>query len=92
MTQLNEHLQVFHYNNCNSNFLKHLLENQQPADNTDNTMEILYTTGKGSHLNTTEKYYNYHEIIRRAMHVQCNNEESLCNHCCSGKAIGITYS
>jgi hypothetical protein len=57
MTQLNKHLQARHYNNCKSNFSKHLLENQQPAGTTDSTMEILYTTGKGSHLNTTEKYY-----------------------------------
>jgi hypothetical protein len=76
----------------NSNFSKHLLENQQPADTTDNTMEILYTTGKVSHLNTTEKYYMYDEITRQAMYVQCNTEERLCKNCCSGKAISITYS
>jgi hypothetical protein len=64
MTRLNKHLQAFHYNNCNSNFVKHLLENQQPADTTDNTIEILYTTGKVSHVNTTEKYYFYFEITR----------------------------
>ena len=91
MTRLNEHLQAFHYNNCNSNFSKHLLENQQPADTTDNTMEILFTRRKGSHFNTTEKYYIYVEITRQAMYVKCNTEECLCNHTCSGKAISITY-
>jgi hypothetical protein len=24
--------------------------------------------------------------------LQCNNNARLCNHCCRGKAIGITYS
>jgi len=41
-----EHLQPFH-NKTNSNFLKHLLENQQPIDTIDKIVEILYTTGKG---------------------------------------------
>jgi hypothetical protein len=92
MTQLNEHLQAFHYCNYNSSFSKHLLENRQPADTTDNTMEILYTTGKGSQLNTTEKYYIYYVITQQAMYVQCSTEECLYNHCCSGKATSITYS
>ena len=26
------------------------------------------------------------------MNVECNNEVHLCKHCCSGKAISITYS
>jgi hypothetical protein len=28
----------------------------------------------------------------QAMYVYCNMEERSCNHCCSGKAITITYS
>jgi hypothetical protein len=42
-----EHLQPFHNNSYNSNFLKHLLENQHPIDTIDKIVEILYTTGKG---------------------------------------------
>jgi hypothetical protein len=26
------------------------------------------------------------------MYVQCSIEERVCNHCCSGRAISITYS
>ena len=26
------------------------------------------------------------------MYLQCNMEARSCNHCCSGKAIGITHS
>jgi hypothetical protein len=26
------------------------------------------------------------------MYLKCNTDEHLCNHCCSGKAITITYS
>jgi hypothetical protein len=61
LTPCNEHLQAFCNNKYESNFPKHLLENQHPIDTIDNTMEILYTTGKGSHLNTTEKYCIYKE-------------------------------
>jgi len=32
------------------------------------------------------------EITRQAQYVQHNTEGCLCNHYCSGKAIGITYS
>ena len=28
----------------------------------------------------------------KAMYIKRNNEERLCNHCCSGRAISITYS
>jgi len=52
-----EHLQPFHNKTCNSNFSKHLLENQHPIDTTDKSMEILNTTGKGTQLNTVKKYY-----------------------------------
>ena len=31
-------------------------------------------------------------IKRQAIYVQWNNEVHSCNHCCSGKAINITYS
>ena len=31
-------------------------------------------------------------ITRQPMHVKRNNEERSYNHCCSGKAISITYS
>jgi hypothetical protein len=54
-----EHLQPFHNNNCNSNFSKHLLENQHPIDTIDKIMEILYTTRKGTQLNTVKTYYIY---------------------------------
>jgi hypothetical protein len=29
---------------------------------------------------------------KKTMHVECNNRARSCNHCCSGNAIGITYS
>jgi hypothetical protein len=29
---------------------------------------------------------------RQAMYIQRNTEVRSCNHCCSGKAISITYS
>jgi hypothetical protein len=61
LTQFNEHLQALHNNNYNCNSSKHLLQNQHPFGTIDNTMEILHTTGKGSHLNTTEKHYIYEE-------------------------------
>jgi hypothetical protein len=32
------------------------------------------------------------KIKRQAMYVKRNTEERLCNYCCSGKAISITYS
>ena len=31
-------------------------------------------------------------ITRRAIYVECNSEARSCGHCCSGKAINITYS
>jgi len=31
-------------------------------------MEILYTTGKGSHLNTIQKYYIYEETKKNNQH------------------------
>ena len=33
-------------------------------------------------------YYNYD----KTMYIQRNTEVHLCNHCCSGKAVSITYS
>jgi hypothetical protein len=48
---------AFLNNNCNSVSQKHLSENERSVDAVDNAMDILYTTGKGSRLNTVEKYY-----------------------------------
>jgi len=31
-------------------------------------------------------------ITRQAIYVECNTEAHLCNQCCSGKAINVTYS
>jgi len=42
-----KHLQPFHNNSYNSNFSKHLLENQHPIDTIDKIVEILYMTRKG---------------------------------------------
>jgi hypothetical protein len=53
LTRFNEHLQAFQYK-CNSNFSKHLLENQS-ADITDNTMAILYTPQEKVHISTQHK-------------------------------------
>jgi len=54
-----EHLQPFHNKTCNSNFSKHLLENQHPIDTINKIMEILYKTRKGAQLSTVKKYYIY---------------------------------
>jgi hypothetical protein len=48
-----EHL-PFHNNSYNSNFSKHLLENQHPIDTIDKIVEIPYMTGKGTQLNTVK--------------------------------------
>ena len=32
------------------------------------------------------------ELTIQALHTEHNNEALLCNHCCSGKALSITYS
>jgi hypothetical protein len=40
-------------------FSKHLIENQHPFSTIKNTMEILYTTGKVSRVNTIKKLYTY---------------------------------
>jgi hypothetical protein len=52
-----KHLQGFHSNSYNSNFSKHLLANQHPIETIKKIMEILYMTGKGTHLNIVKKYY-----------------------------------
>jgi hypothetical protein len=46
-------------------------------------MEILYTMGKGSHLNTTEQYYTYDEITDR----QCMYNVTLRSVCATIAAV-----
>jgi hypothetical protein len=36
--------------------------------------------------------YTLSSTNRQAMYISCNMEARLCNHCCRGKAINITYS
>jgi hypothetical protein len=43
---------------------------------------------KYSGLRFVSKWLN----TRQALHVERNNEARSCNHCCSGKAMSITYS
>jgi hypothetical protein len=42
-------------------FLKHPLENKHPIDTVENTINMLYSSGKDSHLSTIEKQCFYEE-------------------------------
>jgi hypothetical protein len=53
------------------------------------------TTDLGSFHYGTQQYtvvIMFFIKTRQAMHIQCNTEVRLCNYCCCGKAISITYS
>jgi hypothetical protein len=75
MTQFNKHLQAFQNNNCNSMSSQHLSEIQHPTDTIGSTMELLYTKGKGSHLDTVEKYCFYEETKNNNQHNDQNTVE-----------------
>jgi len=51
--------QAFCKNTYNSKFSKHLSKFKHLIDTTDSTMEVQYTMGIRSHLNTIQKFYIY---------------------------------
>jgi len=77
--QYNKNLLTFYNNYQNSNFSKHLLQSQHPINTNDNTMEILYTTAKGSHLNTPDKFYihKYYIYKETKNNNQLNDQNTL---------------
>ena len=52
-----EHRNAFKTNSHISNFAKHLIEKSHSFNSIQNTMQILKCHGKGTHLNTIERYY-----------------------------------
>jgi len=63
---------------------------------------VVFITGHDSYnctklMHNEEVFYTHFPFCfnfttRQAMYVSCNNEVHLCNHCCSRRAIRITYS
>jgi hypothetical protein len=60
-TRFKEHKNAFRTGNLSSNFSKHLIEHQHSFGSIQNTMQILRLHNKGTHLNTTERFYTYTE-------------------------------
>jgi len=47
-----------------SNYVKHIVEQSHSFGLINNTMQILQYHGKGTHLNTIERYYIYAEFSK----------------------------
>jgi len=54
-----EHKNAFWSNRNTSNYAKHALEHSHPFGPIHETMHILQYQGKGTHLNTIERYFIY---------------------------------
>jgi len=66
--------------------------------NSGRIQQLRKVTPSDQHSNSAVSMFNTQfflaclAITRRAMFVERNMEAHLCNHCCGGKAISITYS
>jgi hypothetical protein len=58
-TGYKEHIQDFRNNRSKTGFSCHILNIGHAHDNTENTLKILNTQGKGPYLNTLEKFHIY---------------------------------
>jgi hypothetical protein len=62
-TRYKEHRRAFQYNTHQSKFAVHLQDHGHSFGTIENVMEVLKIQGKGTHLNTVEKYYIHRETL-----------------------------
>lgn len=58
-----EHQHSFRNNNCNSEFVQHLLGSGRSFGKTENIKDILYFGKKGAHPNSVERFHIYNETL-----------------------------
>ena len=62
LERFKEHRQAFEINSHISNYAKHIIEQSNTFGPIQNTMQPLQYLGKGTHLNTVERYYIHAEF------------------------------
>jgi len=62
LERFKEHRKAFKSNSHISNYARHIIEQSLSFGPIQNTMQPLQYLGKGTHLNTVERYYIYAEF------------------------------
>jgi diphthamide synthase subunit DPH2 len=62
-TRYKEHKRAFKYNTLQSKFAKHLQEHGHSFGNMENIMQVIKIQGKGTHLNTIQKFHIHKETL-----------------------------